>query len=779
MIMFLGSKLTKWQFVCFVFLLFAVGIIIFSKTAFAETRENVTDLTIDQNILAVDGENGLLYTIDRSKNLAVVDLQNQKIDKMNLAPHGFIQQIITDLSQRFLFIAESMADGRGNFYILDKQSIKENRFLRGWLASVGRGRIISSFNSKTNKLYLTSSIDNKVLVFNISTDVNGTVGSGGQVSVLKTSAEILISVGPGDMVIDEELNKIYVLSENAPGFLDIIDGSDDKIIKTLPLEGRPQSISIDQKRGRIFVASRIVDKLFVLDANKDEFVAEMAIPAGLESLFFDKTKETLYLLSDTEGLLILGSDLKPKNINLGEFASFGSSPLYVYSGSSLGRLYVLNAFSGSLFVINDGSGEIINKIKIDGFPLRIAGWPEGKRVFILRKGFPRLLVIDETTLLPESFLERERGGDIFFSSPQFIRYNSFRDLIYVTNLGNGSVTVIDGKTKMPIKVISVGAGPVGINFNYRTGKIYTSNREGNSVTIINGDTYETKTLSVGVGPNAIAINDETNKIYISQSGEKSVVVIDGNEDKILKVIPVGLAPQNIQSDSVRNRIYVANLGEDTLSVIDGEKDEVVNKMQVAREPMRIQLINEKIFVTTEGDNSLFVIDKNTEKILKKIELKAMPNHIIWDESQNEVLIIHKHIPLVTTINPQSYEILAEKEFPFFSAMDFFYNKFSIDWERKLIYFTQGSGNSIHVVAMDGNLSDGSFRLAAIIQSDGEIIWRPGFESLSPKGTVGPVIKWFEKNKLYFIVIGIIIGVAVLIFHFLKKSASFKSESEVK
>lgn len=758
--LFVENKFKSWL-ICLFVLSF---VIIPAGAVFSQTQIEDQDLVIAQDVLATDEKEGLLYTIDASGDLITIDLQTQKINRIKLGLSGFVQRIITHFSPKLLFITEVFPDKTGRLYILDKSAVKQGLIRGPDVVTAGRGRLLPAFNSKTNKIYLTSSLDRKVLVIDVNT---GTGFSEQQISFLKPSTEIPLGTYPEGIIIDEELNRIYVLSE-VPGILNIIDGSTDKLIKTIPLPGQPRTLAVDEKAGHLFISGRVTDKLLVFDTKKDELIASMAVAAGPNIAFFDNVKEMLYLLSDEAGVLTtFDSNLTPRITNLGEFANYSSGPLYVYPDNVSNRLYILNAFTSSLFVVDNKDGRIIKKITVDGYPLRIAGWSEGKKIFLLRRNSPRLLVFDEADLSLQPFLKEEaKKESVFFSSCQGIIADPAFNLLYVTNLGNNTVTVIDAKTKKPFKVIPVGEGPLGIALNPKSGKLYTTNRAGNSVTVINTADYSTKTIPVGITPNNIRINSETNKIYITQSGDNKIAVIDGDKDEVLKYIPVGIAPQGLNLDTIKNKIYVANFGEDTVSVIDGKTDEVTNVIKVEKTPRRLLLLDNKIFVLAEGNNSMLVIDQTTEKIIARKNLKAIPYHIVWDEGQRKIFVLHKHKPLVTIIDPDNYEILAEKEFPFFSLTDYYYNKFVIDWNSRFIYFTQSSGDAVHLVKIEGNLSDGSLKLAAIIKSNGEVVWQPGFEP-SPREVIlfiQAAKKWIKENA--FLAGGATIIFIILLIGFL-------------
>ncbi len=77
------------------------------------------------------------------------------------------------------------------------------------------------------------------------------------------------------------------------------------------------------------------------------------------------------------------------------------------------------------------------------------------------------------------------------NNPQFMVANPATNKLYVTNRGDGTVTIINGATNQVIKTLTVGANPIGADVNPLTNRIYIANygnRLGNTVSVINGST---------------------------------------------------------------------------------------------------------------------------------------------------------------------------------------------------------------------------------------------------------------------------------------------------
>ena len=88
--------------------------------------------------------------------------------------------------------------------------------------------------------------------------------------------------------------------------------------------------------------------------------------------------------------------------------------------------------------------------------------------------------------------------------------------------------------------------------------VYITDLYDNTVSIIDGKTNNvTKTVTVGKYPNGVSINPNTNLVYVTNSGDDTVSVIDGKTNTVLKgVIQLGIVPYNVAVNPNTNLIYV-------------------------------------------------------------------------------------------------------------------------------------------------------------------------------------------------------------------------------
>ena len=114
------------------------------------------------------------------------------------------------------------------------------------------------------------------------------------------------------------------------------------------------------------------------------------------------------------------------------------------------------------------------------------------------------------------------------SSPFGVAVNPSTNTVYLTNVNDNTVSVINGSTNTVTATVSVGSGPTGVSVNSSTNTVYVANQGGNTVSVINGSTNTvTSTISVGSHPFGVAVNPSTNTVYVANQTDNSVSVING------------------------------------------------------------------------------------------------------------------------------------------------------------------------------------------------------------------------------------------------------------
>ncbi|HEY6536210.1 MAG TPA: YncE family protein [Candidatus Nitrosocosmicus sp.] len=151
------------------------------------------------------------------------------------------------------------------------------------------------------------------------------------------------------------------------------------------------------------------------------------------------------------------------------------------------------------------------------------------------------------------------------SNPQGVAYNSGNGDVYVTNLSDGTVSVINSTNKV-VATINAGPQPQGVAFNSGNGDVYVTNGNFGTVSVINSTNKVVATINVG-NPHNIAYDSGNGDVYVTNGFSNTVSVINST-NQVVATINVGHSPQGVAYNSDNHYVYVANSGSNTVSVID-------------------------------------------------------------------------------------------------------------------------------------------------------------------------------------------------------------------
>jgi YVTN family beta-propeller protein len=115
--------------------------------------------------------------------------------------------------------------------------------------------------------------------------------------------------------------------------------------------------------------------------------------------------------------------------------------------------------------------------------------------------------------------------------------------VYVANMGDGTVSVINTATSMVVATIPVGTNPEGVAVSPDGSKVYVTNNGDSSVSVINtGNDAVVATITVGTNPLGVAVTPDGSKAYVANMGDGTVSVIKTATNMAFATIPVGANP---------------------------------------------------------------------------------------------------------------------------------------------------------------------------------------------------------------------------------------------
>jgi YVTN family beta-propeller protein len=255
------------------------------------------------------------------------------------------------------------------------------------------------------------------------------------------------------------------------------------------------------------------------------------------------------------------------------------------------------------------------------------------------------------------------------NSPRSIAVNPSTNRIYVANIFDNTVSVIDGTTNTVIATVDVGNSPTDVAVNPSTNRIYVTSA--GAVSVIDGTTNEViDTVDVGGSPIDVAVNPDTNRIYVGTITEvqetfrSAVSVIDGTTNQVIDTFDLGSGVAGVSGVAVAvnpstNRIYVItniidSRGAGVITVIDGTTNTViatVNDPETDPTDVAVNPSTNRIYVTNVLDfgasAGVYVIDGTTNEVIATIggfsavgvAVNPNTNRIYVTHGENEVSVI--------------------------------------------------------------------------------------------------------------------------------------------
>jgi YVTN family beta-propeller protein len=227
------------------------------------------------------------------------------------------------------------------------------------------------------------------------------------------------------------------------------------------------------------------------------------------------------------------------------------------------------------------------------------------------------------------------------AGPSAVAVDAATNTVYVANIFDNSVSVIDGATNGVSATIPVGVNPDAIAVDELTGRVYVANSGDNTVSVIGAAAGTVSaTISVGTRPAAIAVDAATNRIYVANFMDSSIYVIDGATNAIRATFFVGANPDGVAVDEATNTIYVANRAGNSVSVVNGGDDTISATIGVGSRPdgVAVDAATDSIYVTNYSDGTVSVINGASGLVNATVTVGGNPSGIAVDDVTNSVYV---------------------------------------------------------------------------------------------------------------------------------------------
>jgi YVTN family beta-propeller protein len=330
----------------------------------------------------------------------------------------------------------------------------------------------------TNTVTATYSGDNNFTAGTAATDSN-TPGSGNGVAVNPVT------------------NMIYVSNYNDQT-VSVIDGTQNTITATIPVPGYPAGIGVNSTTNTVYVALGAqsgAGSLAVINGTTNSVTTTVPVDQAPFAVAVNPTTNMIYVTNNFGAVAGQNNDGTVSVINgstnaLATTFHVGVNPSGVAIDPATNYLYVtIYNFDGSgsgatsVKVLDGTAGTVLGSVTPSAPPWLIDINPTTHRAYVTESGpfgGNNVDVIDITTASSPTLVAAVPVG----ADPYGVAVDATDNLVYVSNYGGNTVSVIDGLSNTVRQTIPVGSNPQGVAFNPAAASAYIANGGSNTMSVI-------------------------------------------------------------------------------------------------------------------------------------------------------------------------------------------------------------------------------------------------------------------------------------------------------
>jgi YVTN family beta-propeller protein len=253
-------------------------------------------------------------------------------------------------------------------------------------------------------------------------------------------------------------------------------------------------------------------------------------------------------------------------------------------------------------------------------PAQAAGL-HGQTLYVAVGGANAIAVVDLAAKTVERF--PVEGG----KEPHAVALSPDRKTLYVGNMGDAKVVILDAVTKKTLRVVEAANSVCGMVWSDDRQSLYLTDMKDGRIYRFD-PTLEKVTESIPVAQSLCGLDfarDRKKAFTGNMIEEGQVVVLDWEAKKVVEKIPVGVMPHHVGLIPDGKSLYVTVGGEGVVARIDLATGKIVTKIPTGGDPHAILIAPDgrRGYVTVRGkphatDSSIFVLDLETGKIVDQI-----------------------------------------------------------------------------------------------------------------------------------------------------------------
>ena len=238
--------------------------------------------------------------------------------------------------------------------------------------------------------------------------------------------------------------------------------------------------------------------------------------------------------------------------------------------------------------------------------------------------------------------------------------------LFVAELGNNSVDVLDLKVGKRINSINGLDEPQGIVFVPEAKKILVANGGDGTVQIFNSETYSlVKTISLSSDADNMHYVSYQKMVYVGY-GNGGLAIIDPAKGELVDSIKLDGHPESFQiSNRLQPKIFVNVPESNSIELVDMQRKDVVTKWYnngtSENYPMALDEDDHRLFDVYRSPSQLSVIDTDSGRLVTKLNVVNDADDIFYDSENKQIYLTggEGYLDVISKKDANTYQEVAK------------------------------------------------------------------------------------------------------------------------
>ncbi len=296
------------------------------------------------------------------------------------------------------------------------------------------------------------------------------------------------------------------------------------------------------------------------------------------------------------------------------------------SAGVTGSVWVADEAGDSLTVMDAATGQVVTTVTGVASPHNVQVGRDGATVYTVSSA-GRVIAIDPATYAVRATAPTGSAPAHVIEAPN--------GKVYVTNAGDGTVSVFENPGLRPAGRIDLGGMPHGLRPAAGGSVIVVADAVAGTLHVIDPATDRAVgAVPVGTGPVQVAVTGDGRFAYTGTSDPPAVVKVDLTARRVVGTVAVPAAPVQLYLSPDEKTVVSADQGTrahpgDTLSVIDTAGMTVLGEIGTGSGPHGVVIdpSGMRAWVTNTYDDTVSVIDLPERTVVATVQVGEQPNGI--------------------------------------------------------------------------------------------------------------------------------------------------------